>query len=102
MCRRAGTVAGLLATALLGLAAPAGAATKKVDIEPTTFKPAVVTVGPGTVVEWTNRSGRARALRGDFSSTDIAPGQKYARRFPRIGRFDYRDRTTRCSRAPSS
>ena len=92
MRRRAGTVAGLLGTALLVLAAPAGAIVKKVDIEPTKFTPAVITVGPGTDVEWTNKDGRTRALRGDFSSTDIAPGQTYKRRFSRIGRFDYRDR----------
>ena len=92
MRRRAGTVAGLLGTALLVLAAPAGAIVKKVDIEPTKFTPAVITVGPGTDVEWTNKDGRTRALRGDFSSTDIVPGQTYKRRFSRIGRFDYRDR----------
>ena len=92
MSRRVGPVALVLPAVLLGLAAPARAVTKKVDIERTRFKPAVITVGPGTDVEWTNKTGQTRALRGDFSSIDIAPGQKYTRRFGRIGRYDYRDR----------
>ena len=92
MSRGAGTVAAAVATAIFALAPPASAATKKVDIERTKFDPAVITVGPGTTVEWTNKTGATHALRGDFTSTDIAPGQKFTRRFPRIGRFDYRDR----------
>src|SRR3954452_5302309 len=89
---RLGTVALAFVSATLISAAPAAAVTKKVDIQPTKLDPAVITVGPGATVEWTNKAGRTRALRGDFSSTDIAAGQKYSRRFPRIGRFDYRDR----------
>lgn len=82
----------MAALASLAVCPPASAAVKKVAIEPTQFKPALITVGPGTVVEWTNQTVQTRALRGDFSSTDIAPGQKLRRRFPRIGRYDYRDR----------
>jgi plastocyanin len=79
--------------ALLALAPVAAhAAPKPVQITATKFDPAVVVVGPRTEVEWTNTDSRTRALSGDFQSTDIAPGAKFTRRFPRIGRFDYRDR----------
>lgn len=82
-----------LAAVILALAPAAGhAAAKPVKIEAGKFDPAVVVVGPGAEVEWTNEDSRARALRGDLESPDIAPGARFTRRFPRIGRFDYRDR----------
>jgi plastocyanin len=82
-----------LAAVLLALApAFAFAAPKQVQVTASKFDPAVVVVAPGTEVEWTNADSRTRALRGDFQSTDIAPGAKFTLRFPRVGRFDYRDR----------
>jgi len=78
---------------LLSLVPAAGrAAPRPVKITGTTFDPAVVVVGPGTEVEWTNADARTRALRGDVQSGDIAPGTTFTHRFPRLGRFDYRDR----------
>lgn len=53
-------------------------------IEPAAFDPAVVVVGPGTDVKWTNRDLRPRALRGDFESPSIAPGKAYGLRFGRL------------------
>jgi plastocyanin len=85
-----------LAIAIVGLALPgapgAAAATRPVDIDPAAFEPGVVVVAPGTVVAWTNRDARPRALSGDFSSPSIAPGGEFELRFPHLGVFAYRDR----------
>jgi plastocyanin len=85
-----------LAIAIVGLALSAApgavAAARPVDIEPAAFEPGVVVVAPGTVVKWTNRDLRPRALRGDFSSPTIVPGNAFELRFPHLGVFAYRDR----------
>jgi plastocyanin len=81
-----------LAAAFAVLPGAADAATRRVAIKPSKFDPAVVVVAPRTNVEWRNDDSRARALRGDFESPDIAPGRTYERRFSRLGRYDYRDR----------
>lgn len=73
--------------------APAAqAATVPVTIKPTELDPAVVVVGPGTDVKWTNRDLRARALGGDFDSPSIAPGKSFELRFRHPGVYEYRDR----------
>ena len=91
MAFRAGLAAAIVGMALI--ATPnAVAEVRPVDIDPTTFDPAVVVVAPGAVVKWTNRDARPRALRGDFSSPSIAPGRAFELRFPHLGVFAYSDR----------
>ncbi|HEX8690486.1 MAG TPA: hypothetical protein VF729_09625, partial [Solirubrobacterales bacterium] len=81
------------AAALLVLAPASGAqASAPVTIEPAGFDPAVVVVGPGSDVKWTNRDLRPRALRGDFESPAIAPGKAFELRFRRPGVYEYSDR----------
>lgn len=85
-----GLAVGLLAasTSAVAVAAPA----TPVKIEPTGFDPAVAVIPPGAKVKWTNGDVRARALRGDFASSSIAPGASFELRFPRPGVYEYRDR----------
>lgn len=87
-----GMVALATAVAAAMLPGAAGAATRRVSIEPGRFEPAIVVVVPGTRVEWRNDDAAPRALAGDVASPDIAPGGTFARRFDRLGRFEYRDR----------
>jgi plastocyanin len=94
--RRLTAVVGVAALAMTAagwlLPGTAGAATVRVAIEATGFDPAVLVVPPGTTVEWRNDDAVPRALAGDVASPEIAPAGTFRRRFPRLGRFDYRDR----------
>lgn len=59
------------------------------------FKPAVVTVAPGTDVVWTNDGAALHTVKSeDFpSSPTLMPGQAHKQRFNRVGIYDYTDGT---------
>lgn len=78
--------------AVLGGAAPAGAARTRVKIVDFSFKPKRVEIPQGTVVKWVNRGSEAHTVTsntGKFDSGEIAPGDSYRRRFKQTGVFKY-------------
>ncbi len=88
---RAGAVAAGLA-ALLGGAAPAGAAQIGVAIPGRSFQPPRVTVVAGDTVTWRNGDGVAHDLLagdGEFGSGLLAPGATYSHRFTAPGAHPY-------------
>lgn len=85
-----------LAAATLAICAgPAQAIEAKVSITDSMFKPAVVTVAPGTDVVWTNDGTALHTIKSDDfpSSPALIPGQTHTQRFSRIGVYDYTDAT---------
>jgi plastocyanin len=70
--------------------APA-ADTVKVTIKSFEFTPKVVTVAPGTTVEWVNEGGRhsVKADKGGFYSDVMQNGAKFAFKFDKVGTYAY-------------
>jgi plastocyanin len=55
------------------------------------FEPKVVTVAPGTTVEWVNEGGRhtVEADNGSFKSDVLKQGDKFEHKFDKAGTFAY-------------
>jgi plastocyanin len=86
------TVVGL--ALVLGLAAPAAAATSTVQIKSTGFAPASVTVNENDSVKWTNtdtKNHQVVANNGSFASGVLAPGKSYTHKFASGGTYRYHD-----------
>jgi plastocyanin len=71
------------------LAAPVANATVK--ISNFQFTPKVLTVAPGTTVEWVNEAGRhtVEADDGSFKSDVLKQGDKFAHKFDKAGTYAY-------------
>lgn len=79
---------------LLGGASPAGAATYRVSITNSGFRPATVTVKTGDSVTWTNSSTNNHQVvsnSGAFASAVLAPRKSYTFTFRAAGRYRYHD-----------
>src|SRR5690348_40271 len=89
------------AAALLIAASGAGATasstaspvtTKTVAISDYSFKPATITVAPGTRIVWTNKDDDPHTVTGDdgsFDSKGLGQGDTYGRLFSKPGRYAY-------------
>ena len=55
------------------------------------FEPKVLTVAPGTTVEWVNEGGRhsVEADNGSFKSDVLKQGDKFEHKFDKAGTFAY-------------
>ena len=55
------------------------------------FEPKVLTIAPGTTVEWVNDGGRhsVRADDGSFDSGVIKQGEKFEHKFDKAGKYAY-------------
>jgi plastocyanin len=66
---------------------------EKVTVKISSFKfdPKVVTVAPGTTVEWVNEGGRhtVEADNGSFKSDVLKQGDKFEHKFDKAGTFAY-------------
>ena len=71
------------------LAAPVANATVK--ISNFQFTPKLLTVAPGTTVEWVNEAGRhtVEADDGSFKSDVLKQGDKFAHKFDKAGTYAY-------------
>ncbi|HSJ50192.1 MAG TPA: cupredoxin domain-containing protein, partial [Actinomycetota bacterium] len=67
-------------------------ATGRVRIVDNRFRPRSVTVERGTRVRWSNAGRNAHTVtadNGSFDSGPLAPGDRFRRRFRRVGTFTY-------------
>ena len=66
---------------------------EKVTVKISSFKfePKVLTVAPGTTVEWVNEGGRhtVEADNGSFKSDVLKQGDKFEHKFDKAGTFAY-------------
>jgi plastocyanin len=66
---------------------------EKVTVKISSFKfdPKVLTVAPGTTVEWVNEGGRhtVEADNGSFKSDVLKQGDKFEHKFDKTGTFAY-------------
>ena len=80
---------------LLGLSAPASAATPTITIGTDGLAPPSLTVAPGTTVTWINNSGERRKIRSTSGPAefdhDLQAGQSFTFRFTAPGTYKYRD-----------
>src|SRR5262245_12910093 len=95
------TMAGVIVLLAAGLAAGRGtkpsaarrAAPAKVTVQVSSFKfePKVVTVAPGTTVQWVNKGGRhtVEADDGSFKSDTLADGATFEHTFTKPGTYPY-------------
>jgi len=69
-------------------APPANATVKISNFQ---FTPKVLTVAPGTTVEWVNEAGRhtVEADNGSFKSDVLKQGDKFAHKFDKAGTYAY-------------
>jgi plastocyanin len=86
----------LLASATVagGLAAPAPAATRDVNITKTGFSPVSPTVTAGDTVRWVNTDTASHQVvsdNGSFVSPTLTKGKTYAFKFTAAGTYRYRD-----------
>jgi plastocyanin len=84
-------LAGALALASLGGMTPATAATRRVLVVDNFFQPAARRVPRGTTVRWVNQGQNRHtttSVKGLWDAT-LDPGEAFARRFRRVGRFRY-------------
>ena len=77
-----------------GIANPSSAqpATKNVAIADYSFKPATITIAPGTRVVWTQKDDDPHTVTADdgsFDSKGLGQGDTYARVFAKPGRYPY-------------
>ncbi|HXF56439.1 MAG TPA: right-handed parallel beta-helix repeat-containing protein [Actinomycetota bacterium] len=82
----------LLVAALVGVPAPAGAATVEVAIGDNVFLPQVVHVEPGDTVRWVHRGFRTHTVTSDtglFDSGDLHGGDAYSFTFTKEGVYVY-------------
>ena len=86
---------GLVGGAGLALSSAAGAQaqpTRTVVIQDFSYKPAHITIRPGTKVIWINKDGAqhtATANNGAFDSGLLRKGQRYSHTFRRAGKKPY-------------
>src|SRR4051812_41370640 len=83
----------LAAVAALGVASPAGAATKTVNVY-SYFSPKSVTITEGDTVKWVNKDTVTHQVYGDkgqFVSPILKPGQTFSFTFRAAGTYDYKD-----------
>ena len=86
---------GLVGGAGLALSSAAGAQkqpTRTVLIQGFKFKPANITIKPGTKVIWINKDTTqhtATANNGSFDSGLLSKGQRYSRTFKTVGKKGY-------------
>ncbi len=70
-----------------------GPVQEKVTVKISSFKfdPKVLTVAPGTTVEWVNEGGRhtVEADNGSFKSDVLKQGDKFEHKFDKAGTFAY-------------
>jgi len=67
-------------------------ATKAVAISDYSFKPATITISPGTRVVWTQKDDDPHTVTADdgsFDSKGLGQGDTYARVFDKPGRYPY-------------
>ena len=86
--------AALALTALVGIssASTAAAPVKDVAISDYAFKPATITVEPGTRVVWTQKDDDPHTVTADdgtFDSKGLGQGDTYGRVFAKPGRYPY-------------
>ena len=84
----------LAAVTALGIAGPAGAATKGINIYSTGFSPKSVTITEGDTVTWTNRdtaNHQILADKGQFVSAILRKGQSFSLTFKAAGTYTYKD-----------
>jgi len=66
---------------------------EKATVKVTSFKfePKVLTVAPGTTVEWVNEGGRhsVEADDGSFKSETLKQGDKFEHKFDKAGKYAY-------------
>ena len=62
-----------------------------VTVKNFSFEPKVVTIDPGTTVEWTDAGGKhtIEADKGEFKSGSLTAGGKFEFKFDKPGTFDY-------------
>ncbi|HZS06699.1 MAG TPA: cupredoxin domain-containing protein [Blastocatellia bacterium] len=70
---------------------PQAGKTVTVKISNFKFEPKVVTVAPGTTVEWVDEAGRhtVEADDGSFKSEPLAANGKFSHKFDKAGTFAY-------------
>jgi len=74
-----------------GTSSAAPVANATVKISNFQFTPKVLTVAPGTTVEWVNEAGRhtVEADNGSFKSDVLKQGDKFAHKFDKAGTYAY-------------
>ena len=74
-----------------GTSSAAPVANATVKISNFQFTPKVLTVAPGTTVEWVNEAGRhtVEADDGSFKSDVLKQGDKFAHKFDKAGTYAY-------------
>ena len=74
-------------------ASGANARLEKATVKVSSFKfePKVLTVAPGTTVEWVNEGGRhsVEADDGSFKSETLKQGDKFEHKFDKAGKYAY-------------
>jgi plastocyanin len=84
----------LAAVMALGIAGPAGAATKTINIYGSTFSPKSTTITQGDTVTWVNKDNSNHQIladKGQFVSPILRPNQKYSFTFNAAGTYTYKD-----------
>ena len=71
--------------------APTAMQKATVKISSFKFEPKVLTVAPGTTVEWVNDGGRHSVVAddGSFKSEALKQGDKFEHKFDKAGRYPY-------------
>jgi plastocyanin len=74
-----------------GKATTAGEARATVKVSSFQFTPKLLTVAPGTTVEWVNEGGRHSVVAddGSFKSEVLKQGDKFEHKFDKAGTFAY-------------
>src|SRR3954452_16088459 len=83
----------LAAVAALGVASPAGAATRTVNVY-SYFSPKSVTITEGDTVKWVNKDNVTHQIygeKGQFISPILKPGQTFSFTFRAAGTYNYKD-----------
>ena len=72
-------------------ATPPVQAKSTVKISSFKFEPKVLTIAPGTIVEWVNDGGRHSVVadNGSFKSDVLKPGDKFEHKFDKAGIYAY-------------
>jgi plastocyanin len=84
----------LAAVMALGIAGPAGAATKTINIYGSTFSPKSATITQGDTVTWVNKDNSNHQIladKGEFVSPILRSNQKYSFTFNAAGTYTYKD-----------
>jgi plastocyanin len=63
-----------------------------ISISDTAFEPVALTLQPGQTVKWTNNGKKPHTVtsdKGDWGSSELAPGQTFTATFTKVGEFSY-------------